>query len=51
MNCKEILQADLDISIVIRVHSIIEGIEWKHWPDILEFITRSAEFWNRWIRL
>jgi len=22
-----------------------------HWPDIPEFITRSVELWNRWIRL
>jgi len=23
----------------------------EHWPDTRKFITRSAEFWNRWIRL
>jgi len=23
----------------------------EHWPDTGEFITRSVEFWNRWIRL
>jgi len=23
----------------------------KHWPDSREFITRTVELWNRWIRL
>ena len=27
------------------------GIAWEHWPDTREFITQSADLWNRWIRL
>ena len=27
------------------------GFAWEHWPDTLEFITRTAELWNRWIGL
>jgi len=27
------------------------GLHWKHWLDTCEFITSSAEFWNRWVRL
>jgi len=27
------------------------GIAWEHWSDTRELISRSAEFWNRWIRL
>jgi len=23
----------------------------KHWPDTCEFIIRTVELWNRWIRL
>ena len=26
------------------------SIAWEHWPDTLEFITRSAVLWYRWIR-
>jgi len=24
---------------------------YEHWPDNREFITRTIELWNRWIRL
>jgi len=27
------------------------SIAWEHWPDTLEFITRSAVLWYRRIRL
>ena len=27
------------------------SIVYKHWPDTCEFITRTVELWNRWIRL
>jgi len=30
---------------------LLDGIAWKHWPDTCECITRTIEFWNRWIRL
>jgi len=26
-------------------------IVYKHWPDTCEFIRRTDELWNRWIRL
>jgi len=26
-------------------------IAWEHWPDAHEFITRSAELGNKWIRM
>jgi len=26
-------------------------IVYKHWTDTHEFITRTVELWNRWIRL
>jgi len=27
------------------------GIAWEHRPEPREFITSSAEFWKRWIRV
>ena len=27
------------------------GIVYEHWPETREFITRTVELWNRWIRL
>jgi len=29
----------------------VYGIVYKHWPDTREFVTRTVELWNRWIRL
>ena len=33
--------------LIILLHTIV----YKHWPETREFITRTVEFWNRWIRL
>jgi len=33
------------------LHDCWLSIAWEHWPDTNEFNTRSAEFWNRCIRL
>ena len=30
---------------------LIPTIIYKHWPDTREFITRTVELWNRWIKL
>jgi len=29
----------------------VTGIVYKHSPETREFITRTVELWNRWIRL
>jgi len=39
---------ELYIFINNYVGQVLNGI---YWPDNREFFTRSAEFWNRWIRL
>jgi len=36
---------------VSNYFSLEVSIAWEHWPDTSEFITLSAEFWKRWIRL
>jgi len=30
---------------------MVEGIVFEYWPETREFITRTFELWNRWIRL
>jgi len=39
---------------LMKVMSTIEPticIVYKHWPAVRQFITRTVELWNRWIRL
>jgi len=35
----------------ITTYQIYAHIVYEHWPDTHEFITRTVELWNRWIRL
>jgi len=37
------------VSLIVTQHST--AIVDEHWPETREFITRSVELWNRWIRL
>jgi len=36
---------------IFKLDTYETTIGWEHWPDTHEFITQSAKFWNRGIRL
>jgi len=45
----QILHENIDQTLMNSLHGL--SIVWEHWPGTHEFITRSAELWNRWIRV
>jgi len=38
------------VSVLWKLKYYLYSILYKHWPDTREFITRTGELWNRWIK-
>jgi len=46
--CVNIHSHNIHVRLTLLNHFGV-NIVYEHWPNNREFITRTAEFWNRWI--